>query len=179
MPDRKPLTQDRLKSLISYDPNTGRMEWIVHKTARVWPGMEVRGHSVRGYRRVQIDGHRYKAHDIAWLYMTGSFPADIVDHRDNNPDNLRWANLREATQQQNCHNTSQRRNNTSGFKGVNFHKRSGKWHARVGLNYRRIFVGEFATAEEADAAARSVRAGVHGEFANHGGMSCAPRAAAA
>lgn len=174
MPYRKPISQDYLKSLISYDPETGRMTWLVAKSSSVRPGQEIRGFMQRGYRRVMIDGHRYRAHDIAWLYVTGAFPVDILDHRDCNPDNLRFENLREATQLQNCHNWPMKSNNTSGFKGVNYHKGSGKWHARVGHNWKRIFVGEFETPEEANAAACAMRASLHGEFANNGSRLCGP-----
>lgn len=36
-----------------------------------------------------------------------------------------------------------RRNNTSGYIGVNWSKEKNKWHAKIGLNGRRIHIGYF------------------------------------
>jgi len=162
------LTQSELKTLIHYDPETGRMIRLVSPGPCIKVGDEVKGKSVRGYRRAMIHGVRYKAHDLVWLYMTGSFPKEIIDHIDCNTDNLKWNNLREATQIQNCHNKSVSRLNTSGYKGVKWHKGSQKWCGVIGYKNRRIFVGNFDTKEAAFEATRIMREKLYGEFANHG-----------
>src|SRR5690242_9417485 len=142
-----PLTQARLKELLHYDPETGVMTRLVATTNAVKVGDVIKGKSVRGYRRAMIDGVRYKAHDLAWLYMTGRFPEHIVDHIDCNTDNLRWSNLRAATQQENCFNRSVARNNTSGFKGVKWHKGAHRWEGYVGFHNKRVFAGGFDSKE--------------------------------
>lgn len=162
------LTQDRLKYLIHYDPETGVMTRRVSTSNCVKVGDIIKGKSVRGYRRAMVDGIRYKAHDLAWLYMTGRFPEHIVDHIDCNPDNMRWTNLREATQQQNCFNRSASRNNTSGFKGVKWHKSSQRWEGWVGFNHGRVFAGSFSSKDHAARAVMSLRERLYGEFVNHG-----------
>ncbi len=166
--DKTQLTQEELKSLIHYDPLTGRMIRLTSPVPMVKIGDEIKGKSVRGYRRAMIHGIRYKAHDLAWLYMTGSFPKNIIDHRDCNPDNLIWENLREATQMQNCHNKSVSRNNTSGFKGVFWHKSKGKWEAYVGFQNKKIYAGTSHDKVKAFEAAKALRERLYGEFANHG-----------
>ena len=46
-----------------------------------------------GYRLIEIDGVEYHAEDLAWVYMTGSWPARPVLHRDGNHGNNAWSNL--------------------------------------------------------------------------------------
>lgn len=88
-----------------------------------------------------------------------------VDHKDGNGLNNRRANLRPATTAQNQHNSRMRPNNTSGVKGVSWHKRNEKWQAQVTIQRRRVGLGYFGTIEEAAAAIAQERAKLHGEFA--------------
>ena len=162
------ITQSELQKYITYDPLTGDMWWIKSNSIRVKVGSPVSGKSVRGYKRAQINHIRYKAHDLAWLYMTGSFPENIIDHKDCNPENLQWDNLREATQQQNCANRSMSKNNTSGAKGVTWNKKERRWYARVGVEGKRVTVGTFEDFFSAAASVRKFREKAHGAFANHG-----------
>lgn len=162
------LTQERLKEFISYNQETGEMFWLKSNSICIKIGDPIKGKTVRGYKRAQIDKVRYKAHDLVWLYVTGSFPKFIIDHKDCNPENLKWENLREATQMQNCANRSLNKNSTSGSKGVTWHKRERKWYARVGVNGKRITIGTFLLIEDAISAVRNFRMTAHGEFANHG-----------
>lgn len=164
---RSNISQEYLKSCISYDPETGVMRWLVSNSIRVKVGDEIRGKTVRGYKRCQIDKIRYKAHDLAWLYMTGAWPEALVDHRDCDPQNLRWQNLRPATQMQNCHNKSLSRHNTSGIKGVHFRKREQKWFASVRVAGKTV-QRSFPDIASAQAAVREMCIQLHGELANHG-----------
>jgi hypothetical protein len=81
-----------------------------------------------------------------------------VDHVNGNKVDNRRANLRLATRSQNNRNKPLQGNNTSGFRGVAYHKPSGFWVARVFVNKRQTSLGCYRTAEEAahayDAAAR-------------------------
>lgn len=167
MKERYNLTQDRLKEVIHYDPDSGSMI-RKYDGRRFRAGDHVSGKTHRGYLRVMIDGIRYMAHDLAWLYMTGEFPKNIIDHIDCNTSNMKWSNLREATQQENCCNKSIARNNTSGFKGVKWHKRSQKWYGSVTHMGKRHHVGEFNTKEAAANAVMFLREMLYGEFTNHG-----------
>lgn len=100
--------------------------------------------------------------------MTGSWPDGEIDHRDNDQSNNRWNNLREATRHQNNRNKPKTRANTSGYKGVSFHKTSGLWTAFITLNGNAKNLGYSKTKEGAyelycDAAIKN-----YGEFANLG-----------
>lgn len=91
-----------------------------------------------------------------------------VDHRNKNKlDNTR-RNLRAATNQLNQANVALQRNNTSGFKGVHFHKLSKKFVARIGVGRTRIQLGKFDSAEEAHRAYCAAAAQCFGEFACNG-----------
>lgn len=80
---------------------------------------------------------------------------------DNRRSNLRIATT--ATEQ--CCNQRKRKDNKSGYKGVHFHKDSGKWETSISVNKKRIQLGLFHTAEEAYAAYCAAATKYHGEFA--------------
>jgi hypothetical protein len=85
-----------------------------------------------------------------------------VDHRDRNPLNDRWENIRPATRTQNLWNRKRPKNNTSGFKGVSSNQ--GRWLAMIGRAGRNCYLGRFDTREEASAAYLSEASRLHGEF---------------
>ena len=107
-------------------------------------------------------GGRKKMHQ---LLMPLSKPL-MVDHRDGNGLNNRRSNLRPATGIQNSANTSMRTNNSSGFKGVCWHKRSAKWHAQLRIKGKRGYLGGFTTPELAYAAYCAADVKYHGAFSH-------------
>jgi hypothetical protein len=142
------LTAQRLRELLHYDPVTGIFHWRIAVARRVKVG-DIAGSVHRdGYRQIMIDGRRYYAHHLAWLYVHGEWPPSELDHINGVPDDNRIANLRLATPSQNQWNQGNRKNNTSGFKGVGWHRRR-RWRAQIGINGRYIHLGYFATPEEA------------------------------
>lgn len=86
------------------------------------------------------------------------------DHRDGNGLNNRRENLRPATGAQNTHNQRTRIDNRSGVKGVSWHKRIGKWQARIGLHGKDKCLGYFADIQSAAEAYRNASNELHGEF---------------
>lgn len=87
------LTQKRLKELLKYNPDSGAFRWRVSWTRTRLPAGCI--HS-DGYRRIEIDGRRYLASRLAWLYMKGRMPENFVDHINRIRDDNRWANLRHV-----------------------------------------------------------------------------------
>jgi hypothetical protein len=87
-----------------------------------------------------------------------------IDHIDSDGLNNRRANLREATTSQNNHNQRIRGDNTSGFKGVSWDKRCGKWRADIRLDGKNRFLGYHATLEAAAEAYAAASADLHGQF---------------
>jgi hypothetical protein len=88
-----------------------------------------------------------------------------VDHVNGDGLDNRRSNLRLATRSENQHNRRVQNNNTSGFKGVSWHKRDLKWYARIGLDGRRKLLGFFDTPEAAYAAYVEASTRLHGDFA--------------
>jgi hypothetical protein len=165
---RTKLTAERLREVLSYDPETGEFRWIIAPSSyRVQVG-QIAGGLSRGYRLIRIDGTKYRANRLAFLFMTGMFPDHDVDHADRNPSNDAWSNLREATKSENRANSKRPSTNTSGYKGVYWRKARRKWTAIVQFNRRRVCVGSFNTPEAAHAAYVAAAIKHCGEFAYSG-----------
>lgn len=161
------VTLDRLKEALSYDPVTGHFTWLISINSRAIAG-NIAGCKSDGYVIIKLDGVIYLAHRLAWLYMTGNWPANKVDHWDTDRSNNAWSNLREATNAQNLHNRGRQRNNTSGFKGVSWCKRNQKWNAHIHFNNRQKNLGYFDNPKEAHEVYCLAANLLHGEFANTG-----------
>lgn len=161
------LTQARLKELLSYDPETGiftRLKNVANVKAGALAGCPDKD----GYMQIRVDSKLYKSHRLAWLYMTGEAPPARIDHKDVDPANNKWGNLREATAATNAWNSGIAADNTSGVKNVHRHSKSGKWYVEVSANKERHRQGPFDSPKEAALAAQQARSKLHGEFANHG-----------
>ena len=94
------LTVERLRELLSYDPATGKFLWRVGRQC-MRAGAVAGATEVQGYRVIKIDGKIYKAHRLAWLYVTGEWPPEEIDHKNTDPQDNVWSNLRLATHSQN------------------------------------------------------------------------------
>lgn len=145
------LTQEILKALLSYDPLTGHFFWLKAKGRRKFGMPAGCVDSNRVY--IGINGVVYLAHRLAWLYMTGAFPIDQIDHINCDSLDNKFANLREANKSENMQNrVTPRADNKSGFLGVSWVKRDRKWTAHIQINGKAISLGNFTDAEDAHAA---------------------------
>lgn len=142
------ITHDLLVSLILYVPETGIFIRIGKVGRKGKIGSEMGCVSGPGYFVIGVAGRPYYAHRLAWFYMTKKWPDGLVDHRDGNPLNNAWENLRCADKSQNALNARRSVSNTSGFKGVSWHAAGSKWQAHCGPEY----LGLFDTKEDAHAA---------------------------
>ncbi|WP_391487129.1 HNH endonuclease [Leclercia tamurae] len=157
-------------SLLDYERETGTFRWKCARGA-VKAGDKAGNLRVDGYVHLTICGRCILAHRLVWLFETGSFPDGVIDHVNCIKSDNRFENLRLATVSQNNHNLPMRRNNSSGVKGVTWHKQHGKWHARckyLGVSHH---VGYFNELNDAEEAVKRLREKLHGEFCNHGGMT--------
>ncbi len=142
MRDEKELTQKRLKELLHYSPDTGVFTWLVTRGRYTKTGSVAGGWNGTGYRIISIDGKRYLAHRLAFMYIKGSFPKDQTDHINKVRHDNKWSNLRESTQRQNHEN---RRNNNK-FIGVKWHKWGGLWEVTSPrVSGKQIWIGMFKT----------------------------------
>lgn len=120
-----------------------------------------------GYRLITIDGISYLSHRCVWIINFGHDPVLDIDHRDGVRGNNRVSNLRTASKSQNAMNRKKNSRNTSGFKGVSWEKREGKWKAEIRKGKKRVFRKFFDCINEANDAVRKARIEIHGEFARH------------
>lgn len=156
----KELSHARLTSLIDYGPETGRFTWKVPKhPARKGDACGCIGN--KGYRVIKIDGQAYLAHRLAWLYMTGSWPPEQIDHANRDRADNRFSNLRAASQSQNNANRV-----LSEKCGVTFNPRlvNRPYRAAIVCRGVRHELGHFATSASAAAAYRSAALALFGEF---------------
>ena len=101
-----PLTQDELKALVSYDPETGvfvRHVYPVNTKHRM--GMQIGGADSYGYLRAKINRRIYKLHHLAWLYVYGEWPSSEIDHINRIKTDNRISNLRLATRSEQVRNS--------------------------------------------------------------------------
>lgn len=164
--DRNILTAEYVKSILSYDPETGIFRWKVDRGSKIKAG-SIAG-SVPGnpnpYVNIKIDWVLYKAHRLAWLIMRGYMP-ESIDHIDGDGANNRWCNLRECTMTQNKGNSRIYKNNTSGSKGVHYSPgRRKPWRVSVQRERKRKWLS-FFTKEEADSAYLALAKELFGDFA--------------
>ena len=159
------LTQERLQEILHYDTRSGEFRWRTQDELAHRRGA-IAGCSMRSdYWCIHVDGRSYRAHQLAWLYMTGEWGRPLIDHRDGNPLNNCWRNLRLSNYSNNNANRRRPQNNTSGFKGVTFDRQRGKWKAIITKNRHQKCLGRFSTPREAHAAYLAAARLLFGKFA--------------
>ena len=146
------ITQDRLKSLLTYDADTGVLFNRVCRNSRAPKDAPAGTCTADGYTAVMIGGKKYQAHRLIWLYMTGSWPTVEIDHINQVRNDNRWVNLREATRQENSWNTGKHAKTKSGVKGVAYIGKSGKWQVQMRVRGKSYYIGQYNTIEAAAAA---------------------------
>ena len=151
---KEKITCDELKKRFFYDPATGIFTRLGGKSKYANRNSGIRMKS--GYIGISADHINYAAHRLAFLYMTGEWPKNYVDHKDMDRANNKWENLRDCTQSQNLRNTGVKKNNKLGVKGISKN--------RQGYAVR-INIGTYKTIEEAIEVYNKAIIIFHGEFA--------------
>ena len=144
------MTIRELVEVISYDPWQGKFHWRRHKGTKR-EGKEAGYICPLGYRRIQINGKKYQASNLAIAISRGFWPKE-VDHINGNRCDDRLVNLRTVTRRQNQQNRKEHREGR--LPGTYIGKRSGNpvWRARIECDGTRTHLGTFPTEEEAHSA---------------------------
>lgn len=158
------ITADELRKLISYDPETGKMTWLVKVNSRVQVGGKVGSVDGKGYMRTKIRRIDYRLHRLAWLYVTGSFPCGEIDHINGNKTDNRIANLRVCNRSENTTNNPRQSHNSLGVKNVSRFW-TGDFIASVCKNgkYHKKY---FKDIDDAKEWVKQKRRELHGDFAH-------------
>lgn len=169
---------DYLRSIIDYDPLTGICKWkirsydmykhkgICDRFNKDYAGKEIGQLTPFGYLTIQLKGKNYYLHRIIWKIVTGDDP-DTVDHIDGNQINNRFINLRNVNDEVNSKNAKTSIRNKSGCTGVTWHTKYQVWQARININKKNTFIGQYDNLDEA-IAARKAAERKHGYHENHG-----------
>ena len=182
MAKRDDLTAEYVRSILDYDHETGKLTWRARPIemfcdgrhpagdkCSAWnarfAGKEAGSRKTSGYIMVGVDGLLTPAHRLAWLWMTGAWPKDQIDHINLDKYDNRFTNLRESDQCENMSNRNAPSHNTSGYKGVSWHKYMGMWVARIQTRRKPVVLGYFSSKIEAAAEYQRAAAELHGEFA--------------
>lgn len=138
-----------IRETYAYDPNTGVVSWKKKTNRCVVVGREAGFNWTSGRNTY------------------GRFPAGVIDHRNGVGTDNRLSNLRDVSHTENLRNQRLSRANTSGRMGVDFHRASGQWRARIIVDQCECHIGLFASYEEA-ARARAAAERRYGFSENHG-----------
>lgn len=166
-----------LRQLLSYSPETGRLEWLprtkdmggplVNRWNGRYAGTEALGKLDRkGYKVGKIFTVTYQSHRIIWLLHTGEQP-DFIDHINGNKSDNRITNLRSVPWSENALNRPMPRNNKSGAIGVHWCNSNKWWVAQISIGGKQRQLGVFGNKEDA-IARRAVAEKEMGFHENHG-----------
>lgn len=185
----KPLpSQEVLRQLLDYDPETGALTWrersegdfeasATRSAAHICALWNVRyagtaalncvsgGGERGGYCEGNLGGQGAKAHRVIWKWMTGEDPEQI-DHTNGVRQDNRWSNLRNVAWTENAKNHKRRSDNTTGAVGIYWYpheRKQGKWLVKIGSKH----VGYFACIGQAIRARKQAER-QHGFHENHG-----------
>ena len=153
----RPPSKQLLDQHLIYDPMTG----LWRRKLKTHPNGKLTGFlDATGYLCVSIYGAPYLAHRLAWLYITGEWPANGIDHKDGNPSNNAFANLRDVTPRINSENQRRARSdNSNGLLGVT--NSGAKFRAGIQISGKKLHLGSFDTPNSAHQAYLSAKRRMH------------------
>lgn len=156
-----------LEKRFLYNPETGSVVWKIAPCNGILAGSTVGCINGSGYLITSVNKARILVHRVAWILYHQQTPPDIIDHANGNKLDNRISNLREASALENRANCIIRKDNTTGVKGVVFHRQTGKWWARITNNGKCRSLGLFSHIDDARIAYEHAARSDFGSFALH------------
>jgi hypothetical protein len=168
---------DTLRTLLRYEPETGKLFWLPrteaicgseHETSRWntrYAGTPADRQIHLGYARVKIARCRYLAHRVAWAIHTGAWPTKQIDHINGDRSDNRISNLREATHAENTRNKSSAAGSSSKYLGVHWSQNAQKWKSGIWHDGKQIHLGTFSSDVDAARAYDAEALRLRGQFA--------------
>lgn len=156
------LTKSNARELFDY--RDGALYWRVKASNNVKIGQPAGCKKKNGYLYISVYGRHWLAHRLVWLWHYGEVPEEI-DHCNGVRNDNRIENLRPATRLENQWNSAKPITNTTGFKGVSWNKRLGKYMAQIRINGRQTYLGLFTDPSAAHDAYMAAANKNFGQFA--------------
>lgn len=128
------ITYAEVRTLFNYDPETGKLTRRLTTSSRARAGAIVGCKNTAGYLVVRVGPTLHYVHRIIWLWMTGEWPVNVIDHIDRAPDNNKWDNLRDVSHSDNVMNKP--------ASGVWWAARDKCWVASITYNGVKTYIGE-------------------------------------
>lgn len=154
---------EALRRELTYDPVTGVFTRLISRSNTVAVGEAAGSVDDMGYVRINLLGGRYRAHQLAWLYMTGEWPQTDIDHINGRRDCNQWVNLRAVSRTVNLQNrrAANPLNKTSGLLGASWSEQAQKWWSYIRVDGKTRHLGLYSTAEEAHSAYLVAKRALH------------------
>lgn len=153
------ITHDELLQTLNYSPSTGEFIWL-KTSGNGYKGNVAGSKDSNDYVYIGINGVKYLASRLAWFYVYGKWPEKTIDHRDRNPSNNKWDNLRLAEYSQNNMNRVYESRKLPKW----VYKHGKKYKAQVKIDGKAINLGSYETPEQAHEVAFKKAKEVFGEF---------------
>jgi hypothetical protein len=143
----------------------GKLYWkkVAHPSKQYLVGQEAGSIHKTGYRHITWRGKVHKAHRLIFMLHHGYLPKEI-DHINGDRSDNRIDNLRAVTRSENQCNRGVLANNTSGYPGVSWHKKSNAWLVRVMKDGKTRLQMYFKDLELAALVASEARDLYHGDY---------------
>jgi len=157
------LNQSILKKLISYNAETGEFTRLIGSGKGAALGTKTKGSldKTNGYLKLCIKGKQYYSHRLAWLYMTGHWPPEQIDHKNEIRTDNRFDNLRLANNAQNNQRSKPRSDSDTQILGVCWNKKAKKYIAQITHNKRHYYLGVYDYLHDAILARRNAENSLH------------------
>ena len=137
------MTKETLAKHVTYNKNTGQFHYL--KNNRL-----IDNKNYLGYTRISINGKRYLAHRMAWIWVYGSIDEKSeIDHLNQKREDNRIINLRAGISRDNKRNRALQSNNTTGINGVSYDKKTQSYEVNVKIDGIKKFIGYYKDIETA------------------------------
>ncbi len=152
--DYKGFSLHELRSYFSYNPDTGMIVRLIGSSTGPGKAGDIAGSlDGNGYLTIKHKCEKLLAHRLAWFISTGEISKKLqIDHINGDRSDNRLSNIRMVTCAVNAKNRARSLRNTSGCTGVSWDKSSGKWHARISNDGKRVSIGVYDDLNDAIAA---------------------------
>ena len=110
-------TLEQLQKVFRVDTTTGKVYWLVRRPKHGgWTQTgDLAGYipnencgRTAGRAMLRYEGQTYQISRLVWLFATGAWPTQMIDHIDKDPTNDAFSNLRDVSNKENLQNVTRK-----------------------------------------------------------------------